>query len=195
MAKPASGEKANREAFFDHDPTTDEDDHARSFYFAPSATVQNGILHIGLGSGERNDLNCTSSLRGCDVLNRFYILKDRDVWESGSAETIDGRDVDDGGDLTDVTSVPDDCPAIEPKGLFFTVADGEKFTEQAYLTINAVPGGKHPTAKELTRKLGEVKERLEREAAEEKKRKVEERKKREAAKKAKAQQKKNKKDP
>ncbi|MEM9175835.1 MAG: PilC/PilY family type IV pilus protein [Myxococcota bacterium] len=113
--------------FFDHDPSTGATDHARSFYFAPSATVSNGILHIGLGSGERSDLNCTSTLRGCDVLNRFYILKDRDVWEQASSSTIDGRDVNADGELTDVTLLPDDCPAIEPSGLFFTVADGEKF--------------------------------------------------------------------
>ena len=113
--------------FFDHAPSTDPTAHARSFFFAPSATVSNGILHIGLGSGERSDLNCTSTLRGCDVLNRFYILKDRDVWETATPSTIDGRSVGEGGDLTDVTSLPDRCPATEPSGLFFTVADGEKF--------------------------------------------------------------------
>ena len=72
-------------------------------------------------------MNCTSVLRGCDVLNRFYILKDRDVWETAALSTIDGRSVGDGGGLTDVTSLPDRCPATEPSGLFFTVADGEKF--------------------------------------------------------------------
>lgn len=113
--------------FFDHDPTASDTAHARSFYFAPSATVSNGILHVGLGSGERSDLNCTSTLRGCTLMNRFYILKDRDVWEQGSPSTIDGRDVDADGELTDVTSLPDQCPAIEPRGLFFTVTDGEKF--------------------------------------------------------------------
>ncbi len=112
--------------FFDDDPSRVTNGHARSFYFAPSATIVNGILHVALGSGERSQLNCTSTNGGCTVMNRFYVLKDRDIWDSGSPTTIDGRAVST-GDLTDVTASPDDCPAVTPKGFFFEVADGEKF--------------------------------------------------------------------
>jgi len=112
--------------FFDHDPSTSSTAHARSFYFSPAATLVNGILHIGFGSGERNDLNCSSSLRGCDVLNRYYVLKDRDVWDAGLLATVDGREAPT-GDLTDLTTAPASCPAVEPEGFFFTVSDGEKF--------------------------------------------------------------------
>ncbi|MEM9173702.1 MAG: PilC/PilY family type IV pilus protein [Myxococcota bacterium] len=112
--------------FFDHDPSESDTAHARSFYFAPSATLVSGILHLGFGSGERNDLNCSSGLRGCDVPNRFYVVKDRDVWDSGTLATIDGR-ASTTGDLTDLTTAEASCPAVAPEGFFFEVADGEKF--------------------------------------------------------------------
>jgi len=113
--------------FFDSDPSRPTADHARSFYFAPSATLVSGILHLGMGSGERSHLNCSSALGGCDVGNRFYVLKDRDIWDTGSLETIDGRGSST-GDLTDVTGFEDSCPRnIERSGFFFEVEDGEKF--------------------------------------------------------------------
>ncbi len=116
--------------FFDADPTTTArsggSDRARSFYFAPSATIVNGVLHIGFGSGERSDLNCSSTLNNCSLLNRFYLLKDRDVWDTGTLAVIDGRE-EPTGHLTDVTADEADCPPIEPKGYYFEVADGEKF--------------------------------------------------------------------
>lgn len=111
--------------FFDDDPTRVAAAHARSLYFAPSATLGNGILHIGFGTGERSDLNCTS-VEGCNLKNAFFVLKDRDIWDSGAPATIDGR-VAPTGDLTDVTPYEDTCPATQPDGFFFSVADGEKF--------------------------------------------------------------------
>lgn len=113
--------------FFDDDPSRAASGvHQRSFYFAPAATIVNGILHLGLGTGERSDLNCSSTLNGCNLYNRYYILKDRDVWDSGTPTTIDGRVYPTGG-LTDVTPDEANCPAVQPEGFFFTVADGEKF--------------------------------------------------------------------
>jgi len=112
--------------FLDDDPTRSDTAHARSFYFAPSATVVNGILHLGFGSGERSDLNCSSTLNGCNLLNRFYVVKDRDIWDNGILAAIDGRAIP-AGDLTDVTPYEDTCPAVEPKGYYFEVPDGEKF--------------------------------------------------------------------
>ena len=53
--------------------------------------------------------------------------------------------------------------------------DGARFTEQAYLTINAVPGGKHPAMKELTKGRVFLWERIKKEE-EERKRKREEQK-------------------
>lgn len=112
--------------WFSDDPSRTSGAHTRSFYFAPSATIVNGILHLGIGSGERSNLNCSSTVDGCTVLNRFYVLKDRDIWDGGTLATIDGR-AESTGDLTDVTNYEDSCPAVEPKGFFFTVPDGEKF--------------------------------------------------------------------
>ncbi|HIK84702.1 MAG TPA: hypothetical protein EYG08_06275 [Myxococcales bacterium] len=112
--------------FFDDDPSRSAVAHARSFYFAPSATLVSGILHLGFGSGERSDLNCSSTLNGCNLLNRFYIVKDRDVWDTGSLSEIDGREYTT-GDLTDTTPFEGDCPSVQPQGFFFEVADGEKF--------------------------------------------------------------------
>lgn len=113
--------------FFSDDPTRTAGDHARSFFFAPAATIVNSILYLGLGTGERTDLNCSSTLRGCTLGNRYYVLKDRDVWDQGTLATIDGRDDASGGELTDVTLFENQCPAVQPKGYFFEVADGEKF--------------------------------------------------------------------
>lgn len=115
-----------RKFFSDDPPRAASGVHARSFYFAPAATVVNGILHIGLGTGERTDLNCSSSLNGCSLMNRFYVIKDRDIWDNGTLATIDGRAYP-SGELTDVTADEADCPAIQPKGFYFEVVDGEKF--------------------------------------------------------------------
>jgi type IV pilus assembly protein PilY1 len=112
--------------FFDDDPSRGIAAHARSFFFAPSATIVNGILHLGFGSGERNDLNCSSTLNGCTLLNRFFVLKDRDVWDYGTTTAIDGRAFPT-GDLEDLTAEEDTCPIARPAGFYLEVADGEKF--------------------------------------------------------------------
>ncbi|MBY0401587.1 hypothetical protein K2X89_14930 [Myxococcota bacterium] len=113
--------------FFSDDPTRAASGvHTRSFYYAPSATIVNSILYLGFGSGERNDLNCSSTLRGCNLLNKFYVVKDRDVWDLGTLAVIDGRDAPTGA-LTNVTPDENNCPTVTPKGFSFTVPDGEKF--------------------------------------------------------------------
>jgi len=112
--------------FFTDDPSRTAGSHARSFYFAPAATLVNSILHLGIGTGERSDLNCSSTLRGCTLLNRYFVLKDRDVWDQGTLATIDGRATPT-GHLTDVTAFEDSCPAVQPKGFYFEIPDGEKF--------------------------------------------------------------------
>ena len=113
--------------FFSTDPSRNQGDRARSFFFAPAATIVNSILHLGLGTGERANLNCDSTTDGCTLANRYYVLKDRDMWDSGSPTTIDGRGAPT-GDLTDVTLFKDACPSVAYDGFFFTLAgDGEKF--------------------------------------------------------------------
>ena len=112
---------------FDDDPTrTAWGVHHRSFFFPPAATVVNGILHLGLGSGERTNLNCSSTRDGCVLLNRYYVIKDRDVWDGSSPSMLDGRAEPD-GNFTDVTLAEASCPAVEPEGYYFDVVDGEKF--------------------------------------------------------------------
>lgn len=113
--------------FFDDDPTRSPTAHARSFYFSPSATIVNGALHLGFGSGERSDLNCSSTLNGCNLLNRFFVVKDRDIYDNGILSVIDGRPITGGGQLTDVTLLEDRCPAVGQQGFYFEVVDGEKF--------------------------------------------------------------------
>ncbi|MCP4908678.1 MAG: hypothetical protein GY910_27195 [bacterium] len=113
--------------FFSDDPTRAASGvHARSFFFAPAATVVNSILHLGMGTGERTNLNCSSTLGGCTLLNRFYVIKDRDIWDQGTLATIDGRAAPN-GELANVTSDEADCPAIQPKGFFIEAVDGEKY--------------------------------------------------------------------
>ena len=113
--------------FFSDDPTrTTSGLHARSFYFAPAATIVSGILHIGLGSGERSSLNCSSTSGGCTLNNRFYVLKDRDIWDNSVSVAIDGRAAPT-GDLLDTTPFEDDCPVVPQRGFYFEVPDGEKF--------------------------------------------------------------------
>ena len=112
--------------FFSDDPARVAGTHSRSFFYAPSATIVNSILYLGLGTGERADLNCSSTLRGCNVLNKFYVLKDRDVWDGGTLATIDGRNYPT-GNISDVTAYEDTCPVVQPKGFSFSVPDGEKF--------------------------------------------------------------------
>ncbi len=112
---------------FDDDPSRSASGvHHRSFFFPPAATVVNGILHLGMGTGERTSLNCSSTRDGCVLLNRYYVIKDRDVWDSSTPSVLDGRAAPT-GQFTDVTLSEASCPAIEPQGYYFDVADGEKF--------------------------------------------------------------------
>jgi hypothetical protein len=74
-----------------------------------------------------------------------------DAWEAGK----DRLEVDQAILGADGRSVLLVIPEIQPVNqvrldLAVQAADGSPFTEQAYLTINAVPGGQHPTMKELT---------------------------------------------
>jgi len=62
-------------------------------------------------------------------------------------------------------------------------ADGSQFTEQAYLTINAVPGGKHPNMKELTKGRAYLWEEIKRKEAERKRLKQQQKKNRKKPKK------------
>ncbi|MFO0689731.1 MAG: PilC/PilY family type IV pilus protein [Myxococcota bacterium] len=113
--------------FFTDDPTRAASGvHTRSFFYAPSATIVNSILYLGLGTGERADLNCSSTLRGCNLLNRFYVIRDRDIWDLASPTVIDGRDYPT-GQLTNVTADENKCPTVQRNGFSFSVADGEKF--------------------------------------------------------------------
>jgi type IV pilus assembly protein PilY1 len=113
--------------FFSEDPSRSPGDHRRSFFHAPAATIISGTLYLAVGSGERANLNCSSTLDGCTVRNRYYVLKDHDRYDTGTLVEIDGRETTT-GDLTDVTSFEDQCPATEREGYFFELADGEKFT-------------------------------------------------------------------
>ena len=79
-----------------------------------------------MGTGERTDLNCSSTLNGCTLLNRYYVIKDRDIWDASTSTALDGRAAPTGV-FTDVTANEASCPAVEPAGYFFEVADGEKF--------------------------------------------------------------------
>jgi len=113
--------------FFDDDPTRAASGiHQRSFFYPAAATIVNGVLHLGLGTGERADLNCSSTSGGCDLLNRYYVIKDRDVWDSGTTTTLDGREAPT-GNFTNVTADEALCPAVEQEGFFFEAVDGEKF--------------------------------------------------------------------
>lgn len=78
-----------------------------------------------------------------------YSLKN--AWENGHDQleierailSADGRSV--------MLVIPDIQPVNQVQiDLNLTAADGSAFEEQAYLTINAVPGGTHPKMKELT---------------------------------------------
>ena len=72
-------------------------------------------------------MNCSTTRDGCVLANRFYILKDRDIWDSGLPSAIDGQAYPT-GDLTDVTLLEDECPGVQPDGLFFSLGgDGQKF--------------------------------------------------------------------
>lgn len=112
--------------FFETDVTNAVTARSRSFFFAPAATLVNGILHLGLGTGERANMNCDIAT-GCTLANRFYVLKDRDIWDTNTPSTLDGQ-IYPTGDLTDVTGFLDFCPSVQPAGFFFTLSgDGEKF--------------------------------------------------------------------
>jgi len=112
--------------FFDANPGATATTHRRSFYYAPRATKWSNKLFLGFGSGERNDLLCVAA-DGCDVNNRFYVVRDLDPWDNGTPSTIDGREYTT-GDLTNVTAYQDTCPTVEPKGYFFDLPLGAKFT-------------------------------------------------------------------
>ena len=90
-------------------------------------------------------------------------------WETGVDEVLIQKVVP-GKDGKAVLLVISDIQPVNQVELNLNLqgADGSKFTEQVYLTINAVPGGKHPNMKELTKGGASLWEELKRKEAERK---------------------------
>ena len=109
-----------------------------------------------------------------------YSLKNN--WETGVDQVVIKKVVP-GKDGQSVLLVIPDIQPVNQVELNLTLKDanGSQFKEQAYLTINAVPGGKHPNMKELTKGRAYLWEEIKRKEAERKR--------------LKQQQKKNKKKP
>lgn len=97
--------------------------HYRSIFFAPSASIVDGDLILGFGTGERTDLRYEgSAIR--DENNRFYVIEDD--FPTGAGAIPDPNDAFDESDLTSLVNQTSD-PDPTDKGFFTVAEDGEKF--------------------------------------------------------------------
>ena len=97
--------------------------HYKSIFFAPSATLVNGELVLGFGTGERADIIYEGDASE-DENNRFYVVKD--IYPTGplafSTVYLESN-------LTDITGIDSDTDPTD-SGFFFVAQDGEKFVTE-----------------------------------------------------------------
>jgi type IV pilus assembly protein PilY1 len=114
--------------------------HYKSFYYPPTGSRVGQSLWIAVGSGERNDLNWGRDGGLADeALNRFYVIKDTDPFESerdpADLPLVDA-DLAVGEDLTDTN--PKTCLASDESGFYFTGDQGEKFITDSVIFFGVV---------------------------------------------------------
>lgn len=101
----------------------------KSIFFAPSATLKNGVLWLAFGTGERMNLKFMG-VPGVDENNRFYAVTDLDPLENAAppvAATLTEAS------LLDLTaSAGSACTDVSAyRGFYFKGVDGEKFVTQS----------------------------------------------------------------
>jgi type IV pilus assembly protein PilY1 len=114
--------------------------HYKSFFFPPSAVLKNNKLWLGIGSGERADINAVpDTSKGGDALNRFYAFTDLDplMKASPALATLLEANLDDHTGVDDST-----CNPLTSRGYFFDARPAEKFVTASdiffyYLFIGA----------------------------------------------------------
>ncbi|MFP6639571.1 MAG: PilC/PilY family type IV pilus protein, partial [Myxococcota bacterium] len=112
-------------------PTNCPVDHYRSFFFPPTGALIHGTLWLAFGTGERNQLDFEGYSGTDQENNRFYVLKDRDPWETtGMPPASEARYNDFAGstdfvpvDVATTCNYPD-APEI---GFYIEAVDSEKF--------------------------------------------------------------------
>jgi Tfp pilus tip-associated adhesin PilY1 len=98
--------------------------HHKSFFFPPAATLQNGVLWLALGSGERENLTFEGVANQDGDNNRFYVVNDSDVLEQAMPAQVLPLDET---NLLDVTSTSACADVNAYRGFYFIGADSEKF--------------------------------------------------------------------
>jgi len=99
----------------------------KSIFFSPAATISKNRFWLAFGTGERADLSRPHDPFTTEENNRFYSIKDEDLFDRRPAPiaTLTEADLED----LSTTAV---CPSLAAKaGFFFHVDDGEKFVTDA----------------------------------------------------------------
>jgi type IV pilus assembly protein PilY1 len=108
--------------------------HYRSLFFPPTGSRMNGVLTLGFGTGERNDLKYLDDATIDTDNNRIYVVRDADPFEQGVPlkPTIFGEEPD-VIDLTTLTS----CSLLSGYyGYYLNAIDqGEKFITNSVIFL------------------------------------------------------------
>ena len=127
--------------------------HYKPIYFPPTGTLYRGRLILGFGTGDRQRLNDVGSVAA--DRNRYYVLRDHDVYEKSSSLPAGARFDDDPAsspaDVVNRTSLQISGGCVPPPntaiGFYVEGEDGEKFITSSQiffgllLTGSYVPNG------------------------------------------------------
>ena len=106
----------------------------KSFFFPPAGTRKNGKLWLAFGSGERNNLLYMSNPATTADNNRFYVVEESDVFDSGNPV----QSLITESNLTNLTS-NNTCASLGgTKGYFIVGAEGEKWVTNVDLFVGYV---------------------------------------------------------
>ena len=95
--------------------------HYRSMYNPPAAAIVNGVLHVVIGTGNRNEVIYEGD-PGVDDQNRLYVFRDPNPTGASAFSSLITEK-----DLTNITSVGKYVNLGTDKGYFMIGDEGEKF--------------------------------------------------------------------
>jgi len=99
----------------------------KSIFFSPAATISKNRFWLAFGTGERAELSRQHDLSTTAENNRFYSIKDEDIFDRRAGPLVPLTEAD----LEDLSTTAV-CPSLAARaGFFFHVDDGEKFVTDA----------------------------------------------------------------
>ena len=121
-------------------PTTTVKTYYKNFFFPPTGLLRNGVLWLGVGTGERHNLKFEGvdadgdgdADANDDDNNRFYVFSD--IYPKSS--TLDADLPLDESDLVDVTDA--DCDTPIDRGYYVVAEQAEKFVTNSIVFLGTL---------------------------------------------------------